>query len=222
MVLFSTPYLYFSQILGVLGPDYPLIMKNSDFNDVLHWKGIISGDHDSYKFFYEKYITSLFSYGMKFYGKEEDVKDAIHDLFLDLYSYRSRLVPEANVKYYLLLSLRRRILSNAKKINFSLRFNPDEMLGLDEQESSHEQVYIDKESDLSFLSKMRAELESLPERQKEAIYLRYSQNLDYEEIARLMGVNLATCRTLIYRSIKQLRNNLQHRTFSASFEFIFQ
>ncbi|MFD2035128.1 RNA polymerase sigma factor [Belliella marina] len=194
-------------------------MKSVDFDDIVHWKKIIEGDIDSYKFFYEKYVDDLFSYGKKFLSDEEEVKDAIHDLFIDLYSYKSKLSKDITVKYYLLFSLKNKIIANTKKKAFSLRFQHDIPGNVD---LNQEEKCINKESDAALLKRMHLELDKLPDRQKEAVYLKYSQNLTYEEIARLMGVNTATCRTLIYRSIKQLRKSLNEIPLSTNFEFAFK
>lgn len=48
-------------------------------------------------------------------------------------------------------------------------------------------------------------LNSLTDRQREAIYLRYMQNLDYEEIAELLDMSPGSVRKLVYRAIMSLR-----------------
>ncbi|WP_286860436.1 RNA polymerase sigma factor, partial [Proteiniphilum sp. UBA5510] len=46
----------------------------------------------------------------------------------------------------------------------------------------------------------------LTPRQREIIYLRYMQELDYEEIAILMEINYNSARRLVHRSIEHLRS----------------
>ncbi|MBO9637571.1 MAG: sigma-70 region 4 domain-containing protein, partial [Siphonobacter aquaeclarae] len=49
----------------------------------------------------------------------------------------------------------------------------------------------------------------LPERQREILYLRFRHDFDYEQIASLMQISVPTCRTFIYRALKQLRGKLE-------------
>jgi DNA-directed RNA polymerase specialized sigma24 family protein len=49
----------------------------------------------------------------------------------------------------------------------------------------------------------------LTERQKEAIFLRFYENMEYEQIASLMALKeVKNARTLIYRAIEVLRCNI--------------
>ena len=49
-------------------------------------------------------------------------------------------------------------------------------------------------------------LKELTPRQREAIYLRYMQEMDYEEIALLLNMNANSTRRLVSRGIENLRN----------------
>ena len=48
-------------------------------------------------------------------------------------------------------------------------------------------------------------LDSLTDRQREAVYLRYTQGLSYEEIGKLMGIQPKAAQKLVYRAIEQMR-----------------
>jgi RNA polymerase sigma factor, sigma-70 family len=50
-------------------------------------------------------------------------------------------------------------------------------------------------------------LDKLTDRQREAVYLRYMQNLDYEEIALLMDMNAGSVRKLVCRAIMRMRES---------------
>lgn len=53
-------------------------------------------------------------------------------------------------------------------------------------------------------------LQSLPERQREAVSLRYYADLPTEEIARLLDVRPATVRSLIHRGLAALKEVVPH------------
>lgn len=177
--------------------------------DDVFWSAFSKGDTHAFRQLYDLYIDDLFAYGRKYTRDTEMVKDAIHDLFLDLYRYRENLSRPSCVRAYLLSALRRKIwrklqarpqhmsLEEAgQSPAFSIAVNPE----------SH---YIDAEEQHAGNPNLNRALGALSSRQKEAIYLKYHAELPYTEIAAIMGVSVATCRTLVYRGIKVLRDSLE-------------
>ena len=51
-------------------------------------------------------------------------------------------------------------------------------------------------------------ISNLPNRQSEIIYLKYTEGLNYDEIARLLEIDIASARTLLYRSLKTIKDHL--------------
>jgi RNA polymerase sigma factor (sigma-70 family) len=56
-----------------------------------------------------------------------------------------------------------------------------------------------------------AALRLLPGRQRAAIYLRYYKDLDFEEVAAVLGVPSSTARSLVHRGLKRVTAELQSR-----------
>lgn len=170
------------------------------------WASFVSSaDDDALKSLYKRFSDVLYAFGLRFSPDRELVKDSIHDLFLDLFKYRESLAPDVNVKSYLFTSLKRKICLVLKKnaarenhifeIPFSLSYSAEDQM-------------INSEEQSELLAKLDRQLELLPSRQKEALYLRFNSELEYEEIAIIMNVSLETCRTLVYRGVKQLRERM--------------
>ena len=157
-----------------------------------------------YKWLYETYEKDLFSYGKAFGLEKEILEDAIHDVFLYLYERDYEVWKSENVKYFLLNCLKNRILSlKRKKIIFEnieeaeeYRFMID-VEGFDAIEEEEEQLLMTRR-----LEKM---LESLTDRQREAIYLRFTQNLSFEKVAETLHINTKGAQKLVYRAIDQMR-----------------
>lgn len=169
------------------------------------WTSFIDGDDDALNLLYKKFIDVLYAFGLRFTDDAELVKDSIQDLFIDLYKYRKTLAFEVNVKSYLFTSLKRKIClvlrKNAAAANHS--FEVPFLLSC-----SIEEEIMERENQSELLLKLNRQLELLPSRQKEALYLRFNAELEYEEVAVIMNVSLETCRTLVYRGIKQLREKM--------------
>lgn len=167
------------------------------------WRRFIEGDQEAFKTLYDIFVDTLFSYGVRYCANEENVKDCIHDLFVDLHRYRPRLNKDVNVKAYLLGSLRRKIAANIKRDIHRADASASDafLLGL----ATEDYMTLSDEHENEVLHQLRIEMEKLPPRQKEALYLRFTSEMSYEEVAQVMSVSIASTRTLIYRAVKDLR-----------------
>ncbi len=56
---------------------------------------------------------------------------------------------------------------------------------------------------------LRKALDSLPERDKAVVELRYFEDLKLEEIAEILKENVSTVKSRLYRSIEKLRLKMQ-------------
>lgn len=157
------------------------------------------------------YIDRLFQYGSKLCTDKDTVKDAIQEVFLDLYLKRERnkTSPE-NLKYYLFLALKRNLI---KKLTASRRFDTEERLAdkFDDLDFSPEYHIIEQEMDSEIMYKISEALNQLPGKQKEAIYLRFNESLEYPEIAVILGINIESVRKQIYRALKTVRELLDNK-----------
>ena len=158
-----------------------------------------------YKWLYETYENDLFSYGIAFGISKELLEDAIHDVFLHLYEREHKLWESQNMKFYLLNCLKNRI-RTIKKKEMNTEF-------LEEGSDNYSFLIevngfelIDEEKERAAMQKqLKKMLDSLTDRQREAVYLRYTQGLSYEEIGKLMGIQPKAAQKLVYRAIEQMR-----------------
>jgi RNA polymerase sigma factor (sigma-70 family) len=172
-------------------------------SDTLLWNNFCSGDDKSFENIYRTYVKTLFRYGSKFTNDKEFVIDCIQEVFVDIFIHRKNLGETNNIKLFLFLSLKRKLIHSLKKKGF-VQFLPDEALPFLSIYSTEEEV-SDQESDEVLLSKLSKALETLSPRQKEAIYLRFSCELQYEEICQIMELNNQSVRNLVHRAIEKLR-----------------
>lgn len=73
---------------------------------------------------------------------------------------------------------------------------------------SPEQLLLDDENSVQQRQQMTYWLSFLTPRQREAIYLRFYHDMDYDEIASVMTVTNHAARNLIYEALKLLRSRL--------------
>uniref|UniRef100_UPI003216A1C1 RNA polymerase sigma factor n=1 Tax=uncultured Draconibacterium sp. TaxID=1573823 RepID=UPI003216A1C1 len=174
--------------------------------ELLLWENLKNGDDTDFSHFYDNYVDFLFSVGIAYSNDKDLIKDSIHDLFIDLYKYRRKLSVNVNVKGYLIKSLKRKISSNQKKSGkLTLK---ETLLDSDYPTLIQESFIHGKENAL--IKKLLIQIDRLPERQKEALVLKYQNELSYPEIAEILNISVESARTLVYRTIKSLRKNLSN------------
>ncbi len=171
--------------------------------DDIIWDRFLRGDKIAFEELMKTYFTALFHYGTKFSKDKEFIKDCIQDLFLQLWESRQNLSDNVMVKSYLMASLRRRIHRATLPIHFSDALT--ESKNIFEIEFSIEEKFIQQESTLVLTQKIKHALEMLPKRQKEVIYLKFFQELEREQIAKIMDVAPQTVSNLLQMAVKQLK-----------------
>lgn len=182
--------------------------RSTAANNIL-WENIIDGDQAAYRELYELFATMLYRYGLRYIQDTATVKDCIQDLFTDLYHYRRNLSPKVNIHYYLLRSFRRKLHVAVKKNAVMNHLtDADEYFSITYEPDAQEQI-IAAEQQQQMLRLLAQELNALPARQKEVLFLKFNCNLSYDEVAGIMKINVPTCRTLAYRAFRQLRTNME-------------
>jgi RNA polymerase sigma factor (sigma-70 family) len=189
-------------------------------NDIELWNAFKNGDDTAFEQIYKQNFSALLRYGRTLVYDDDLVRDAIQDLFLDLHKYRSTLKPLDNILPYLLRSLKNLL---GKRITF---LNQNNELLEDKNiivwEGSVEDALM-----LTELSEIQSQviqkaLFSLPARQREAIHLKYFQEMSNQEIADLMEINYQSVINFIQRGLSQLSENLILKDISSKiYSFIF-
>jgi len=194
-------------------------MSKADKNITIIWKNFQAGDKEAFAFFYNLYVEDLYRYGTKFCNDDDLVKDAIQDIFIDLYLKRnSNKSDPHNLKYYLILALKRDLVKKIKRERRNAGEDDREIIF--ETEYSIENVIIRKEEEKQLINNVASMLKSLPSKEKESLYLRFNQALTYPEIAGVMNISIESARKEVYRAIKKIRETYSRSSFILFMHFI--
>lgn len=172
--------------------------------DTLLWQKLKDGDQTAYSVIYQNHIDYLLKYGFKITQDEATIEDAVHDLFVELWKNRSTVGNTDNIRAYLTVSLRRKIIKTLQKVQkTNSNRSPEDYdfqvdLAIDEVITKSEK---DKESAL----RLKKAMDQLGDRQKEALYLKYYSQMSNEQISEAMNITNQSVRNLIYRSLEQLK-----------------
>lgn len=172
--------------------------------DIELWAAFSEGDKDSFATLFRRHYSLLFQYGSKFCSDTAMVEDCIQELFTELWQ-KKPAPPVQSVKAYLLTSVKYKIFK-AYRNNPSVKsYEAQNNISF---EISHENFLIAKEDDRQKAKRIISAIEQLSVRQKEIIYLKIYQGMNYEEISEVMGINYQATRNLFSQSLKSLRKIL--------------
>lgn len=167
------------------------------------WNRFRQNDEEAFSILFTTYVDTLYCYGRKFVADGDFVKDCIQDLFVKLHNNRASLSATTNPKCYLMLSLKNMIFDALDKTRRMTYVSPDDLPFLAAGYLANENH---GEEDTETGQKMKAALDMLNPRQKEAIYLRFQLGLSYQEVSGLLSINYQSTRNLIHRSITRIRD----------------
>ena len=183
------------------------------------WERFRKGDKEAFAILYNSHVDALYAYGCKLCHDSGLVKDALQEIFIELYNKReSSNIPVVRLRYYLLLALKRNLVKKlVKGRKFQSINGKADFPMLDEP--SEETKWIEQERSEEVSDMVGRTIEILPAKQREAIYLRFTHCLDYEEISRILGISVESVRKQVYRGVKSIRNSIGKESVTLFFLF---
>ncbi|MGB3780565.1 MAG: sigma-70 family RNA polymerase sigma factor [Tunicatimonas sp.] len=182
-----------------------LSQPSNSKDDQQLWQDFKQGKRSAYATVYHEQVRVLFAYGMKVVNDRDLVKDSIQDLFYYLWEHRSGLGDTDNIRRYLFTALRRNLVSQAAE-QLSVQ-SISQVTGTRVQETSpsYESQWIEQQTSEAHQQKLQAALYRLPKRQREAVFLKYYQDMSTDEMAAVMDIN----RRAVYKLLTKAIRNLQ-------------
>lgn len=170
------------------------------------WNRLCAGDKNALKTVYETFAPDLLKYGYKLCRDKSIVEDALQEIFIHCWERRATL-PEVNhIRSYLYTAIRRKIY---RKLAYKPRWKAldgEEPELFECQFSVNESVFEEIAEREKLLSRLRKMISQLSQRQKEIVYLKYFEGMDYDEIETIMGINYQSSRNLLSRALSNLRD----------------
>jgi RNA polymerase sigma-70 factor (ECF subfamily) len=182
------------------------------------WAAFKNGDENAFNSLYNLYIVQLYNYGERLTGDKELIEDSIHDFLVEIWKNRTTISQVDAVKAYLFKGFKNRLVKNLNKkrrfpfnrvsddYQFEIVFSPEFDLITD-------QAVKDKKA------KLLHTVNKLPPRQKEALTLKFYDELSYEQIALVMSLSVKSVYMLIFRAIDFLKKNLNKLVYICSSNF---
>ena len=172
------------------------------------WKKVCSGNEEALGKLFGDMFDSLYSYGYRIIPESEDVRDAIQEVFFQLWKYRENLSVPDSVRAYLFTSLRHELLNKKKatsrRSEICNKYLIEEFDALINYNSWEEILDLDNHES----RELKNAIENLTPRQREAIYLKYFEGLSTDELSEILQMRAQSVYNLVLKAINNLRNYL--------------
>lgn len=169
----------------------------------IKWKLFLEGDDQAYSWIYTHYIQVLYNYGLQITPDSEIVKDCIQDVFVKIYKAKKKLTVPQNPKVYLMIALKNNIYNtfNQERLQKNYAFS----LYQTEEQLTVKNEFIDQEARHEEMNNIKRMMKILTPRQREVIYYRFIEELSYDDICKIMGLNYQSAYNLLQRSLQKIR-----------------
>lgn len=184
------------------------------------WQDLKAGSKRSFNQLFRKHYSALYYYGIKIFPDPDFVKECIQEVFIRVWETRNNLANVENVKSYLIVSLRRLILTQKEKDkgkhlieigqaeSYSFFFDVNEFEKHEEISDEVRQVLL-------------TAINTLTKKQRELIMLFFYHELSYSDVAAVLEISIQATRNLMYRTLIHLRESIGEKSMSSIKNMVF-
>jgi RNA polymerase sigma factor (sigma-70 family) len=177
--------------------------------DSVVWSALQSGNRRALHYIFEKYVRLLYAYGNKITKDYGIVEDGIQDLFVELWRKHEVLGSTDNIRLYLLKSLRRKIARRIDSDHRKLGIESLQEENATEVELSVEASMIQQQFSIEQQEQLARAISNLSERQREAVYLKFYEKMDYQQLSEVLEISLTSAYKLIGKAVDALRKSMR-------------
>ncbi|WP_220466303.1 RNA polymerase sigma factor [Dyadobacter psychrotolerans] len=179
------------------------------------WDSLKAGNYSAFEKIFKLNYPSLFNYGLRFNQDEDEVKDCIQILFLNIWERKEFLGSSDSIRNYLMASLRRLILKRLKSNSIFVELGAENPEFHIELSAESQMIYDQTLTENNNL--LQDAIQNLPDRQKEALYLKFYNDRSFADIAAIMNISTRAVYKLIYKALDSLNEELVLQSDKASF-----
>ncbi len=157
-------------------------------------------DNEAFEKLFRAYFPPLMSFSRKILGDEDDAREVVQQVFINLWEKRDEIDLSTSLKSYLFTSVNNRSLNVIRdRKKFSSEEVPEVAGGWD--------VSAQIES-MELEEKIREVIASLPEKCREIFEMNRFEGLKYGEIAAQLDISVKTVENQISKALRILREQL--------------
>jgi RNA polymerase sigma factor (sigma-70 family) len=135
--------------------------------------------------------------------------DIIHDIFCNLME-KNKVFETDNIRHYLFRSFINRHIDIQKSKKNMIHVDVSDLpfeIDVSVENTTGEEYMIEEEEREKLKQKVEFLLELLTPRQRKAVYLRYMEEMEFDEIGKILDMNAESVRKLVFRGLEKLRKH---------------
>ena len=151
-------------------------------------------DEQAYRALYRRYDKRIYAYCLRALGNPEDARDVFQTISMTIYDKRESFSDGSFAAW--LFTITRKMCPKTLRNRKQTTEFVEEMHEPEERES-HSQDFLLREE-------LQKAIDQLPTEFKEALELRYFDDLSYEEIAETLEISVSLAKVRVFRAKKQI------------------
>jgi RNA polymerase sigma-70 factor (ECF subfamily) len=168
-----------------------------------------AGDTEAFESLFTGYYEALLRYAFGYVKSRPAAEEMVQDVFFTCWVQREQWQVEGSVKGYLYAMTRNRALNWLRRNSVERRWAATLDRGFGASRVLPRAELADQAAGVAELDRaIRAAVDRLPPRCREAFQLSREHQLSYEQIAEAMGTSVKTVQEQIGRALRSLRTSL--------------
>lgn len=167
------------------------------------WDRLKNDDPQALSYFYDQYIDKLFAVAISITKDRERAKDALQEVFINLWTYRKSISGIKNTQAYLTSILKSILIKELKTERAFVAAADFSTFAETELNKEEEIIASDIENDKQL--RLHSAISGLSKKQQLILKLRFHKNMSYDEIADKLGMKYQSVNNLAFRTFGRLR-----------------
>jgi RNA polymerase sigma-70 factor, ECF subfamily len=148
--------------------------------------------------------SRVFSVALRFTGQRSDAEELLQDVFLQLHGALGQIASEEHLKHWLLRTISHRCIDRLRKAG-----RRPQLVSIAALPSTFEPQSVERQTDHLAGSRARQLLLELAPDARAVVLLRFQEDLDPTEIAKVLAMPIPTVKSHLRRSLAWLRTQLE-------------
>lgn len=179
--------------------------RNVDYNVINRFK---EGDEHAFHTIYDEYHKPLYAIALKYLKSESLANDAVHDVFVKLWDYRTKLDANQSLKGFLFTSIKNHVLNmirDRKRIS-------DKNKNYARLRSMSENKTTDQLTLQNYRKVFAHCLTKLSKGKRKIFKLKMNKGISNKQIAEQLDISINTVKSQYYKASKFIKGELSEKT----------
>ncbi|SIR16408.1 RNA polymerase sigma factor [Maribacter ulvicola] len=179
-------------------------------SDETIWYFFKKGEATGFSLLFKKYYPPLQVYGLKLSNNQALTEDCLQNFFIQLFEDRHKQNSINNLKAYLFVSFKRRLIKQLQKNQNNIPIIEAQLFKSNFTFSA-EEISVHQEIQFLCTSTLATLINKLSSREKEVLYLKYYSGMKSADIAEVMDISYQSVLNVLQKGLSKLRKSSENK-----------